>query len=358
MNHLIDKQRRRGRGARSNDSGRFETQTRELIDDGWDTLETLDIFKTCVREEPARTIITTNKSPDIPFNQSINPYRGCEHGCIYCYARPTHTYLGHSAGLDFETQLYAKPEAGKLLENELSSPRYEPQTIALGTNTDPYQPIERRYQITRDILEVLEKTSHPLTIVTKSASVIRDIDILTKMARRDLVKVALSVTTLDKKLARAMEPRATTPANRLQALRKLSDAGIPTTVMVAPIIPALTDHEIETILKRAHEAGVTEAGYVLLRLPMEIKELLAGWLEEAAPHRASKVMNTMAAMHGGAHYNSEYGTRQRGSGPYASQIEKRFHLATRRLGLNIDIPKLRTDLFQKPTPPGSQLSLL
>jgi DNA repair photolyase len=349
--------RRRGRGAQSNHTGRFEDERREAFDDGWDGLANLDVFKTEVRDEPARTIITRNDSPDISFDRSINAYRGCEHGCIYCYARPTHCYLGHSAGLDFETKLYAKPDAAKLLERELSNPRYVPDTIALGTNTDPYQPIEQERQLTRAILEVLERTQHPVGIVTKSALVLRDIDILERMAKLGLAKVALSVTTLDRHIARAMEPRATTPAKRLNALRQLSEAGIPTAVMVAPIVPGLTDSETESILAAAHDAGVREAGYVLLRLPLEIKELFREWLRSAFPDRADRVLHLMQSMHGGRDYDSTFGLRQRGRGPYADQIAQRFRLACRRLGLNAERKRLRRDLFTHPVLAGQQMRL-
>ena len=355
--HLVDAERRRGRGARTNTSGRFETERREAFDDGWEGLAELAVFKTEVREEPARTIITRNDSPDISFDRSINPYRGCEHGCVYCYARPTHCYLGHSAGLDFETKLYAKTDAARLLEKELSNPRYQPETMAIGTNTDPYQPIERERKITRSILEVLERTGHPVGIVTKSALVVRDIDILERMARRGLAKVALSVTTLDRQTARSMEPRASTPAKRLEAVRRLSDAGIPTAVMVAPIVPGLTDPEIEEILKAAYEAGAREAGYVLLRLPLEIKELFREWLATDFPDRANRVIHILQSMHGGQDYNSEFGLRQRGSGPYADQIALRFRLAAKRLGLNAERKRLRTDLFQRPVLTGQQMQL-
>jgi len=355
--HLVTAERRRGRGARTNVSGRFEAERREAFDDGWEGLGDLQVFETEVRHEPARTIITRNDSPDISFDRSINPYRGCEHGCIYCYARPTHCYLGHSAGLDFETKLYAKTDAAKLLERELSNPRYEPQTLALGTNTDPYQPIERERKITRSILEVLERTGHPVGIVTKSALVVRDIDILERMAKRGLAKVALSVTTLDRQVARAMEPRASTPAKRLEAVRRLTDAGIPTAVMVAPIVPGLTDAEIEEILKAAHEAGATEAGYVLLRLPLEIKDLFREWLATEFPDRANRVIHLLQSMHGGRDYVSEFGVRQRGRGPYADQIALRFRLAAKRLGLNADRKQLRTDLFTRPVLPGQQMQL-
>jgi DNA repair photolyase len=348
---------RRGRGARSNHTGRFEAESREDFDDGWEGLGDLDAFKTEVNEEAARTIITRNDSPDISFDRSINAYRGCEHGCVYCYARPTHCYLGHSAGLDFETKLYAKTNAAKLLEQELAHPRYEPKVIALGTNTDPYQPIERERGITRSILEVLERTSHPVGIVTKSALVVRDIDILERMAARGLAKVALSVTTLDRRIARAMEPRAATPEKRLEAIGKLSDAGIPVGVMAAPIIPGLNDPEIESILEAAYAAGAREAGYVLLRLPLELKEIFREWLATEFPDRAQRVLSLLQSMHGGKDYVADFGLRQRGRGPYADQIAKRFHLALKRLGLNVERQNLRCDLFQAPVLAGQQMQL-
>lgn len=357
QSQLVADDRRRGRGARSNASGRFEAERREAFDDGWEGLAELEAFKTEVRHEPARTIITRNDSPDISFDRSINPYRGCEHGCVYCYARPTHCYLGHSAGLDFETKLYAKTDAAKLLERELSHPRYQPETIALGTNTDPYQPIERERKITRSILEVLERTGHPVGIVTKSALVVRDIDILERMAKRGLAKVALSVTTLDRQIARAMEPRAATPAKRLEAVRRLTEAGIPTAVMVAPVVPGLNDPEIEEILKAAHEAGASEAGYVLLRLPLEIKDLFREWLATEFPDRANRVIHLLQSMHGGRDYVAEFGLRQRGRGPYADQIALRFRLAAKRLGLNAERKRLRTDLFERPVLAGQQMRL-
>lgn len=350
--------RRRGRGARSNASGRYESETRSHFDDGWDLDEELSPLRTVVRDEPARTIITRNESPDISFDRSINPYRGCEHGCIYCYARPSHCYLGHSAGLDFETQLYAKPQAAMLLEKELAAPGYRPATMALGTNTDPYQPIERDRRITRAVLEVLERSGLPVGIVTKSALVVRDIDILERMAARGLAKVALSVTTLDRHLARRMEPRASTPSRRIEAIRRLSDAGIPTAVMVAPIIPALNDHEIESILAAARSAGAREAGYVMLRLPRELKDLFREWLAAEVPDRARRVLHLLQSMHGGRDYVAEFGLRQRGRGPYALQIAQRFRLALKRLGLNERRQPLRTDLFTPPEPHGAQMRLL
>ncbi|MCB1506158.1 MAG: PA0069 family radical SAM protein [Hyphomicrobiaceae bacterium] len=354
----VESDRRRGRGAVSNASGRYEPETREAFDDGWDSLGDLPPFKTRVQDEAARNIITTNDSPDISFDQSINPYRGCEHGCIYCYARPTHCYLGHSAGLDFETILYVKPNAPQLLERELANPRYRPRIIALGTNTDPYQPIERERRLTRQILEVLERAQHPVGIVTKSALVVRDIDILSRMAEKGLAKVALSITTLDRRLARAMEPRAATPARRLEALRLLGEAGVPTTLMMAPIIPAINDHEIEAVLTAAARVGVREAGYVLLRLPLEIKALFREWLEEQQPGRARRVINLLQSMHEGQDYRSAFGLRKTGSGPYASQIAQRFRLARRRAGLSGERQQLRTDLFRRPVLPGGQLGLL
>ncbi|HRO49514.1 MAG TPA: PA0069 family radical SAM protein [Hyphomicrobium sp.] len=355
---LVEAERRRGRGAQSNHTGRFESERRIAFDDGWESLGELEALRTEIYEEPARSIITRNKSPDISFDQSINPYRGCEHGCIYCYARPSHCYLGHSAGLDFETKLYAKTNAAALLEQELARRSYKPQVIALGTNTDPYQPIERERRITRSILEVLERTSHPVGIVTKSALVVRDIDILSRMAAQGLAKVALSVTTLDRRIARAMEPRATTPGKRLDAVRALKEAGVPVSVMVAPIVPGLTDSEIERILEAACDAGATEAGYVLLRLPLELKDVFREWLHGAFPDRANRIINLLRSMHGGADYTPEFGLRQKGSGPYAEQIALRFRLALKRLGMNTRRQSLRTDLFKPPVTIGGQMSLL
>jgi DNA repair photolyase len=346
-----------GRGARSNASGRFEAERREAFDDGWDQDEEPASIRTVVKTETARSIITTNDSPDISFDQSINPYRGCEHGCSYCYARPTHCFLGHSAGLDFETRLYAKGNAAELLERELANPRYVPRTIALGTATDPYQPIERQRLITRRILEVLEVARHPVGIVTKSALVTRDIDILSRLAKNNLVKVALSVTTLDRLLARRMEPRASTPERRLDAIRQLSASGVSTQVMMAPIIPGLNDSEIERILEVARDAGARQAGYVTLRLPLELKDLFREWLATDVPDRANRVLNLLRDMHGGRDYTAEFGLRQRGSGPYAQQIALRFRLALRRLGLNERRQPLRTDLFVRPVPVGGQMSL-
>jgi len=351
-------QQARGRGATLNMSGRFEAYSRSLFDDGWQGLEELPPFRTEVFEEKPKTILTKNDSPDISFDRSINPYRGCEHGCSYCYARPAHAYMGLSPGLDFESKLFAKPNAAALLRAELSAKGYEPRTIALGANTDAYQPIERERRITRGILEVLSEFNHPVGIVTKSALVTRDIDILAPMAKKGLVKVALSVTTLDPKLARAMEPRAATPSKRLAAIEQLSAAGIPTVVMVAPIIPSVNDSEIEAILKTAHTAGAREAGYVMLRLPHEVKDVFRDWLQATMPERAARVMSLVRSVSGGKDYDASFGKRQTGTGPYAWTIGRRFELACQRLGLNTTKLKLSTAHFRKPPQPGDQLSLL
>jgi DNA repair photolyase len=350
--------RRHGRGAQTNRSGRFEPVSYEPTDDGWESLAELEALSTEVQEVPARRIITRNESPDIGFDRSINPYRGCEHGCIYCFARPTHAFLGLSPGLDFETKLFAKTNAGQALERELDDPAYRVETIAIGTNTDPYQPIERRYRIMRRILEVLSATNHPVGIVTKSALVLRDLDLLKSMAERGLVKVALSVTTLDRKLARAMEPRASTPDRRLETLARLVDSGVPAAVMVAPVIPGLNDMEMERILERASSIGVKNAGYVLLRLPLEIGDLFTEWLRANCPERASRVLSLMRSTRGGKLYDAKWGERMRGDGPYAWMIGRRFELAAKRLGLNESSVELRTDLFTPPSLPGQQLSLL
>src|SRR5690348_8719037 len=354
---VVEHERRRGRGAQSNVSGRYEPLARVAFDDGWRTLEDLPPFKTTVSLDATRKIITRNDSPDIGFDRSINPYRGCEHGCVYCFARPTHAYLGLSPGLDFESKLLVKPEAAELLERELAAPGYSPRVIAIGTNTDPYQPIERRYQVMRRILEVLDRAGHPVGIVTKSALVLRDLDILARMAERNLAKVALSVTTLDAGLARTMEPRAATPMRRLETLRRLSAAGVPTTVMVAPVIPALNDSEIERILEAAHAAGVREAGYVLLRLPLEVRDLFREWLRENYPDREKHVFKLVRDMRGGKDYDSKWFERQRGRGPYAYLIGRRFELACEKLGLNASRTQLTTEHFRRPKADAAQLSL-
>jgi DNA repair photolyase len=315
-------------------------------------------FNTEVYRETAKSIIAFNDSPDLSFDRSINPYRGCEHGCSYCYARPTHCFLGHSAGLDFETKLYAKVNAAELLEQELASPNYEPKLIALGAVTDPYQPIEREHRISRAILEVLDRASHPVGIVTKSALVVRDVDILARMASRGLVKVAISLTTLDRALARKMEPRAAAPHRRLATIKALREAGVPVAVLMAPIVPALNDSEIERVLAAAEAAGADEAGYVLLRLPLELKMLFREWLETEFPDRAARVINVLRSMHGGKDYTPEWRVRQCGRGPYAQQIGARFRLAVKRLGMNVRSHRVTTTLFQRPLLKGSQLPLL
>jgi DNA repair photolyase len=354
----VETARRRGRGAQSNASGRYEPLARIAFDDGWQSFEELPPFKTTVTLDSTRKIITRNDSPDISFDRSINPYRGCEHGCIYCFARPTHAYLGLSPGLDFETKLFAKPDAAKLLERELCAAGYVPRTIAIGTNTDPYQPIEREHQIMRRILEVLDRCGHPVGIVTKSALVLRDLDILARMAQRDLVKVALSVTTVDPRLARVMEPRAATPPRRLEALRRLTAAGVPTSVMVAPVIPALNDAEIERILDAAAAVGVREAGYVLLRLPLEVRDLFREWLMANFPDRYRHVFKLIRDTRGGKDYDSSWNTRMTGAGPVAWMIGRRFELACEKLGFNKTRTRLTTEHFNPPRPASEQLSLL
>jgi DNA repair photolyase len=351
----VETERRRGRGATFNPDARYEPQQRETFNDGWDLLDEPPPINTEVTIEKPRAIITKNDSPDISFNRSINPYRGCEHGCVYCFARPTHAYQGLSPGLDFETKLFAKPNAPELLEKELAKPGYKPAVIAMGTNTDPYQHIERKFRITRGILEVLSRTNHPVGIVTKSGLITRDIDILAPMADRSLAKAAVSITTLDPKLARKMEPRAATPKKRLETVRQLSEAGIPVAVMVAPIIPAINDHEIEEILQAAYAAGARSAGYVLLRLPHEIKDLMHGWLAEHYPDKLKHVFSLVEDTRGGKAYDSKWGQRMTGVGPYAWIIGRRFEAACERYGFNKQRRPLRTDLF---TPPKAELAQL
>ena len=348
----------RGRGATANPDGRFEPAHREAFDDGWADEAEPAPLRTQVTPERARTIITRNASPDIPFDRSINPYRGCEHGCVYCFARPNHGYVGLSPGLDFETRLFSKPDAARLLERELSAPGYRPRTIALGTATDPYQPIERRLRLTSSVLEVLARFRHPVGIVTKSNLVTRDSDILAAMAADGLVKVALSVTTLDPGLARRMEPRAPHPVRRLAAIRALSAAGVPVMVIVAPVIPSLNDHEIESILEAARESGAREASYVLLRLPRELDGLVGDWFSEHYPGRKSRVFSLLAQARGGRHYDAAFGTRMIGEGPYADLIARRFRLARQRLGYPAERLRQTTGLFRQPERPGDQLALL
>ncbi|WP_442756816.1 PA0069 family radical SAM protein [Methylocystis sp. JAN1] len=354
---LIDAERRRGRGALSRRSGRYEKESREEIDDGWDSLDGLEALKTNVHVEKPRSIITKNDSPDVGFDRSINPYRGCEHGCVYCFARPTHAYVGLSPGLDFETEIFVKEGAAQLLERELSAPKYTPKVIAIGTNTDPYQPLEKRHRVMRSVLETLARARHPVAIVTKSALVLRDLDLLAPMARDGLAKVAISVTTLDPRLARIMEPRAATPARRLDAMEKLAAAGVPVAVMTAPVIPAINDDEIESILTRARAAGAREAGYVMLRLPLELRDLFSEWLVANFPDKARRALSLVRSTRGGKTYDAAFGKRMTGDGHYAWMIGRRFEIAARKLGFSQSSMKLRTDLFQPPRRGPQQLSL-
>jgi DNA repair photolyase len=350
---------RKGRGATTNDSGRFEAEKRMSVDDGWGTDdEDGPPLTTTLTVDTTRTIIARNDSPDIGFDRSINPYRGCEHGCIYCYARPSHAFLGLSPGLDFESRLFYKPQAAALLAAELRKKGYNCRPIALGSNTDPYQPVERRLGITRAILEVLRDFRHPVTIVTKSALIQRDLDILAEMAKDGLAIVTISVTTLDRSLARRMEPRAATPERRLDTIAALADAGIPTGVLTAPMIPALNDSELEQILEKVQAAGASSAGYVLLRLPLELKPLFKEWLEGHFPGKAAHVLSLVAQTHGGRLYDSTWSTRMTGTGPYADMLRLRFDRACRKLGMNQRKTRpLDTSRFQPPPQKGDQLAL-
>ena len=348
----------RGRGATYNPANRFRRDSREVEDDGWtQDDEPLPPLATTVSIQRSRTIIARNDSPDIGFDRSINPYQGCEHGCVYCFARPTHAYHDLSPGLDFETRLFAKPDAAKLLRAELAKPGYACAPIALGTNTDPYQPVEREWKITRSILELLAACEHPFTIVTKSALVERDLDVIAPMAAKRMARVFLSVTTLDKTLARTLEPRAAAPHRRLQAVAALALAGVPTGVMVAPIIPQMNDKDLEAILEAASQAGATHAGWVILRLPLEVAPLFRDWLATHHPLRAQHVMSLVRQIHGGRDYDSTFGKRQTGRGVYAQLIERRFSIACKRLGLNEDREPLDTTKFRPPRDETSQLDL-
>jgi len=358
---------RRGRGATTNPAIRFDRHSTVAFDDGWDSWEEeqadLPPLATTLIKDSSRTALARNNSPDLGFDRSINPYRGCEHGCVYCFARPTHAYLGFSPGLDFETKLLFKPQIAELLEAQLRKPGYQPATIALGSNTDPYQPVERTLKLTRAVLEVLDRFNHPVAVVTKSANVVRDIDILGRMAERGLARVCLSVTTLDRGLARILEPRAATPERRLDAVEKLAAAGIPVAVLAAPMIPAVNDMELERILERGASHGATRAGYVLLRLPLEIGEIFEAWLHTHMPERAAKVMALVRQTRGGQTYDSRFGQRQTGSGPYAEMLARRFAVAVKRLGLDrtmqghTGVSGLRTDLFSVPHRPGEAQQL-
>jgi DNA repair photolyase len=348
---FIGRQVFKGRGASFNPVGRFEKNAVEKIDDGWYEEESPTHLEETVSPDAARTVITTNDSPDVGFDLSINPYRGCSHACPYCFARPSHSYLGLSPGLDFETKLFYKKDAAQLLEVELSKPRYICKPIALGINTDGYQPLERRLGVTRSILEVLVRCRHPVTIVTKSALVLRDIELLADLAKDELISVALSVTSLSDDLKRVLEPRTASPAARLRVIRELSRAGIPVGVMVAPVIPAITDHEMEAILQAAHEAGASFAGYTMLRLPHEVKILFRDWLSSHYPDRAKHVMSLINQASGGKDYDSRFGVRMRGTGPYAELIRRRFEIASRKLGFSgkEERQRLNTRVFRPPT---------
>jgi len=343
-----------GRGATSNPAGRFETHDRAAEDDGWPQDDPLPVLRTELAFERPRRIISRNDSPDISFDRSVNPYRGCEHGCIYCYARPSHAFLGLSAGLDFETRLTAKSEAPQALRRELSRRGYRPAPIAFGTNTDAYQPVERTQGIMRRCLEVMEEFRHPVTIATKGSLIERDVDILARLAADGLAQVGVSVTTLDPALARKLEPRVPAPARRLQTIRRLSEAGIPVRVMVSPVVPALTDHEVEAILQAAAEQGAMAASWVMLRLPREVAPLFAAWLDAHVPDRAARVMGRVRETQGGRDYDPAFGQRLRGQGVHAALIARRFAVAMARNGLADALPPLRCDLFE---PPGQQLSL-
>ncbi|GKY87994.1 PA0069 family radical SAM protein [Sinisalibacter aestuarii] len=354
--HKVAPEARRGRGAATNETGRYERETRVAVADGWER-DAPAILRTVTREERPRRAITRNSSPDVAFDRSLNPYRGCEHGCIYCFARPSHAWLGLSPGLDFETRLVVRPGIGAVLARELARPSYRPGVLAIGTNTDPYQPVERDARAMRGVLEVLAAHRHPVAIVTRGALIERDLDILSEMAGQGLVQVGVSVTTLDAALARRMEPRAPAPARRLAMIRALSEAGIPVRAMVAPVIPALTDPELEAILAAGAQAGARAASWIMLRLPREVSPLFRDWLDEHYHGRAARVMARLREMHGGQDYRADWGHRMRGEGPYAELIGQRFRLAVKRLGLATGLPALRTDLFRVPPKVGDQLDL-
>ena len=352
---IVEEARRRGRGAISRRSGRYESEAREETDDGWGSFEQLEALKTTIHLEKPRSVISRNDSPDISFDRSVNPYRGCEHGCVYCYARPTHAYVGFSPGLDFETEIFVKEGAAQILERELSAPGYVAKPLAIGSNTDPYQPAEKRFRLMRSLLETLSRANHPVGIVTKSALIARDIDLLAPMARKGLAKVAISVTTLDRGLARAMEPRAASPQRRLDTIARLADAGIPVSVLVAPIIPAINDAEIEAILTRAHAVGAREAGYVMLRLPLELRDIFSEWLVAHFPAKARHVLSLVRSTRDGKLYDASYDQRMKGSSPYAWMIGRRFEIAVARLGFSQT--RLRADLFKSPRASAEQLML-
>ncbi|MEJ6388361.1 PA0069 family radical SAM protein [Gymnodinialimonas ulvae] len=346
-----------GRAALSNVAGRFERQGREAVDDGWNLVEDRPMLRTEVTDERPRRIITRNTSPDISFDRSINPYRGCEHGCIYCFARPTHAYLGLSPGLDFETRLVARPDAPQVLEAELRRPSYRCDVIAIGTNTDAYQPIEKDRRVMRGVLDVLQRFRHPVGIVTKGSLIERDADILSEMGQAGLARVGVSVTTLQADVARKMEPRVPPPARRLRTIERLSNAGVPVRVMVSPIVPGLTDHEIDAIVSAARDAGAVAASMIPLRLPLEVSQLWQDWLAEHYPERVGRVMSKLRDMHGGKEYDAEFGKRMRGEGIWADLLQQRFSRAVRAAGLAENLPPLRCDLFEVPLAEGDQLAL-
>ncbi|NEY91367.1 PA0069 family radical SAM protein [Tabrizicola oligotrophica] len=350
-------QRLRARGAASNTAGRFEAAVHVAFDDGWDLPETDRLVATEVRLERARSALAWNRSPDLPFDRSINPYRGCEHGCVYCFARPSHAFLNLSPGLDFETRLVARPGIAAALERELRAKGYKVATVAIGTNTDPYQPLEATHRVMRDVLEVLWAHRHPVAITTKGTLIERDIDLLAPMAAAGLLRVGISVTTLDPGLARAMEPRCPAPARRLATIRRLGEAGIAVRAMVAPVVPGLTDHELEPILEAARDAGAVAASYIALRLPREVSGLFQDWLAAHCPDRAAKVMGRVREMHGGQDYDPAFGRRMTGEGIWADLLKQRFAKAVARLGLATRMPALRCDLFCPPARTGDQLSL-
>ncbi len=348
----------KGRGANINPTGRYEVEQRLPFDDEWGTIdEPPPRLRTVVQHELARSIITSNRSPDVGFDLSLNPYRGCEHGCVYCYARPAHAWMGLSPGLDFESKIFSKPDAPKLLRKELSKRGYRPQTIVLGANTDAYQPIEEDLALSRGLLEVMADFRHPVSIITKSARVLRDRDLLVDLARRNLVRVLISVTTLSPRLSRRLEPRASSPARRLRAMRELHEAGVPVGVMVAPVIPSLNDHEVEQILEAAADSGASSAGYILVRLPMEVAELFEAWLREHYPHRARRVLSQIRSTHGGELYRSDFGARMTGTGVLARLLAHRFAAAARRVGLHRKPGALSTEHFSVPREDERQLTL-
>lgn len=363
MVDVVPNQLKKGRGAVSNVSGRFEAHARVAVDDGWQLTEDHTLpekFKTEVTLECVKSALTRNTSPDLPFDRSLNPYRGCEHGCVYCYARPSHAYMNLSPGLDFESKLFVKKNIAQVLEAELRKPHYRVAPVMIGANTDPYQPVEREYRITRELLEVLQAYRHPTVIITKSHLITRDLDILSEMAVDNLVSVGISLTTLDGDLARTMEPRAATPSRRLQAMRALADAGVAVTVLAAPMVPTLNDHELEAILAASAEAGAASATYILLRLPLELKDLFAEWLQAHAPNKAKRVMSLLSQSRDGQLYVSEFGTRMTGSGAHAKLLSQRFQLACKKLALNPAEPggfNLNVDVFSCPVRSGDQLAL-